>query len=90
MSIASVVGAHGLGWHFDLALELARATRGGRPGEPGYRNKVAAKEPTTPQIPAQSASDRSNVMIKVVPVSGRSSGARFWTSSAASLQSLAV
>ena len=21
------VGAHGLGWHFDLALELARATR---------------------------------------------------------------
>ena len=40
---------------------------GGRPGEPGYRNKVAAKEPTTPQIPAQSASDRSNVIIKVGP-----------------------
>ena len=50
----------------DLAVEPARAT-GGRPGEPGYRKTVEAKELTIPQTPAQSASDRSNVTIKVEP-----------------------
>ena len=53
----------------DLAVEPARAT-GGRLGEPGYRKTVEAKELTTPQTPAQSASDRSNVTIKIGPAFG--------------------
>jgi hypothetical protein len=55
-----------------------------------YRNTTKANEVIAPQIPAQSASDRSKITIKVGPVPGRSSGARFWNSSAGSLQSFAV
>jgi hypothetical protein len=40
-------------------------------GELGYGSTTAANE-VAPQIPAQSPNDRSNVMIKSVPVSGRS------------------
>lgn len=49
-------------------------TLGEEAGQLGYFTKAEARELTAPQIPAQSASDRSNVTIKVGPVLGSWAG----------------
>ena len=68
----------------------AGGATGGLRYEPGYPDVAETKEATATQIIAQTASDRSNVTIKFGPVSGRSSGVRFWNSSAGCFQSFAV
>ena len=53
-----------------------------------YSSRAEADILTAPQIAAHSASDRSNVTIRIEPVFGRSSGARLWNGSAAGLTNL--
>jgi hypothetical protein len=53
--------------------------------ELGYGSTTAAKE-VAPQIAAQSPSDRSEIKIKIVPVSGQLSAVRFSNASAGSPQ----
>jgi hypothetical protein len=56
---------------FARTLLVERAPQSLSDRSRGYRNTTEANEMITPQIPAQSPSDRSNVAIKDARVSAR-------------------
>jgi hypothetical protein len=60
----------------------------GEAGELRYAITAEANEATAAQIPAQSPSDKSDMMIKDTPVPNRRSGSRFSTSRSADFRSL--